>query len=117
MTVDNDCIFCRIVNKEISADIIEENDNFIAIPDKNPIIDGHSLIISKKHFENIMHMPSSLSDEMISLAKKVAEKKLKKDAEGFNLIINNGKSAGQIINHIHLHIVPRKKGDNIKILG
>jgi len=106
-----DCIFCKIANKEVKADIVEESENFIAFPDANPKVEGHTLIVPKKHFVNLMDMPSNLASEMIDMVKRVAEKKLREGAGGFNLVMNNGSEAGQVIMHAHLHILPRRKGD------
>ena len=106
-----DCIFCKIVNKEIPVNIIEESDNFIVIPDKNPKVKNHMLVISKKHFVNLLELPSVLGDELLSLIKKITLK-FKSD---FNVVINNGKEAGQIIFHFHLHLLPRKKDDGFRM--
>jgi len=106
-----DCIFCKIVKKEIPVKIIEESENFIAIPDKNPKVDGHALIISKKHFINILDMPALLGDELLSLIKKIALK-YKSD---FNIVVNTGKEAGQIIFHFHLHLIPRSRDDGFRM--
>ena len=62
-----ECIFCEIVNKKIPAKIIEETENFVAFPDANPITEGHALIVPKKHFANLIDMPSDLTSEMIDL--------------------------------------------------
>ena len=111
----SDCIFCKIAKKEIKAEIVEESENFVAFPDSNPIGKGHTLIIPKKHFVNVMDLPVDLTSEMIDVVKRVAEKKLKQGFEGFNLVMNNFEAAGQIVMHAHLHLLPRKKGDNIKL--
>lgn len=109
-----DCIFCKIARGEIPTEIIEESKNFIAFPDANPIIKGHTLIVPKKHFVNLMDLPSDLGSELVDVVKRVAEKKLREKFEGFNLIMNNFEAAGQVVRHAHLHLIPRKKGDNVK---
>ena len=111
---EEECVFCGIVGKKIPAKMVEESENFIAFPDANPITKGHTLIIPKKHFVNLMDMPSDLVSEMIDLVKKIAEEKLRQGFEGFNLFMNNFPAAGQLVMHAHLHFVPRKKGDGIK---
>lgn len=111
----DECIFCKIIKKEISAEIIYENDNFLSIPDANPKVNGHSLVISKKHFENILEMPDSLGSELLDCVKKTAMKVIgKQKAEGFNIVNNNFEAAGQIVKHVHFHILPRKKNDGIE---
>ncbi len=112
---DEDCIFCKIARKEIETEeIIEETDNFICFPDANPIAKGHSLIIPKKHFVTLLDLPSAFGIELMSIIKKVSDKKLKEGAEGFNVVVNNGSSAGQVVFHTHLHIIPRNKNDGVE---
>ncbi len=107
-----DCIFCKIANKEIFVERIYENDNFFSILDANPKIEGHTLIISKKHFENILELPSILASELLDCIKETAMILMKKyNAEGFNVMNNNFDAAGQVVKHVHFHILPRKKGD------
>ncbi len=106
----DDCVFCKIVKGEIKAKIIEESENFIAIPDANPKIEGHTLIISKKHFRNIVEMPSLLGGELVDMIKKISLS-YKKD---FNVVANTGENAGQVVFHFHVHILPRKRGDGLK---
>ncbi len=109
-----ECIFCNIASKEVKADFVKESENFVAFPDANPIGKGHTLIVPKKHFTNLMDLPSDLAEEMMDMIKRVAEKKLKEEFEGFNLVMNNFEAAGQVVMHAHLHFVPRKKGDNVR---
>ena len=112
----SDCIFCKIAKGEIPAEKIYENDNFFSVPDANPVIKGHSLIISKKHFETALDMPNSLGLELLDCIKNTALKLMEKyNAEGFNLINNNFEVAGQVVNHVHFHIIPRKKEDGKKL--
>lgn len=113
----NDCIFCKIAKGEIKSKIIYENDNFFSIPDANQKIEGHSLVISKKHFKTILDLQASSGIDLIDCIKKTALKLIKETkAEGFNIVQNNFKSAGQIVEHIHFHILPRKKGSKGPIL-
>lgn len=107
-----DCVFCKIASGEIPSEIIYENDNFLSVPDANPQIKGHSLVISKKHFGTILDLPSTAGLELIDCIKKTALKILDKEkAEGFNLVQNNFESAGQVVKHLHFHILPRKEND------
>ena len=108
-----DCIFCRIASGEIPAEIVYESNNFIAFPDAHPKCKGHTLIIPKKHFTNILDLPDSSGSELIETIKKVATIRLKQGAGGFNIIINTGKEAGQVVMHLHVHLLPRKKNENV----
>lgn len=112
-----DCVFCKIANKEIKSEIVYENSNFFAIPDANPHVQGHTLIIPKKHFVNTIDMPTNLGKDLIDAIKKVAKKKLNSKYDGFNLLQNNFPSAGQIIMHAHFHFLPRRKGDNVSVIS
>lgn len=114
--MENNCIFCKIARGEIKVEIVEETKNFLAFPDKNPMTLGHTLIIPKKHFVNILDLPENLGNELLKLIKKISEKRIKEGAEGINLLMRNGKVAGQEVDHAHIHIVPRRKGDGVKFL-
>ena len=110
-----DCIFCKIANKEIKDEIIYESDNFIVVPDLHPVGPGHCLIISKRHYETVLDLPSSLGGELLDVAKKQGFRFMKDEkAEGFNLFQNNFEAGGQVVMHYHLHAIPRRKG--VKLL-
>lgn len=110
----DDCIFCKIVKGEIKSEKVWEDEHFIVIPDKFPKSEGHCLIITKKHYKTILDVPSSLGTEIIDIAKSQGLRLIKeKKADGFNLIQNNFSSAGQIVPHLHIHVIPRK--NNVKI--
>jgi histidine triad (HIT) family protein len=106
-----DCFFCKIANGEISSEKkIYENDNFFSISDANQQVEGHSLVISKKHFETVLDLPSTLGAELLDCIKKTTLKLIEKHkSEGFNIVSNNFECAGQIVKHVHFHILPRQK--------
>ena len=110
-----ECIFCKIARGEIKSEIIYENKDFFSIFDINALVEGHALVISKKHLETVLDMPNILGSEFLDCVKKTALKLMEeKKAEGFNLHSNNFEIAGQLVNHFHMHILPRKKGDGFK---
>ena len=112
-----DCIFCKMSAGEISVEKIYENDNFFSVKDINPKVDGHSIVICKKHFETSLDIPSSLGLELIDCIKNTYIKLSKNlECEGFNLVGNNFEAAGQEIKHVHFHILPRRKGDGFKVI-
>ncbi len=116
--VEKDCIFCKIAKKEIKSDFIMESDNFFAIYDARPKAQGHTLIIPKKHFVTLLDIPNKLGGELLEFTKKAAGNILdKKYGDGFNILMNNLQVAGQLVMHAHLHVIPRKEGDNIKPLA
>jgi histidine triad (HIT) family protein len=112
-----ECVFCKIAAGEIPVKKIYENRNFFSIYDINPKTEGHCLIISKKHFINTLDLPEMLGSELLDCIKKTTLEILKKkETKAFNIVGNNFKEAGQIINHFHCHILPRKEGDGLKMV-
>ena len=111
-----DCIFCKVVSGELkSGGLIYENDNFMGVYNVSPEVKGHAVVISKKHFENVLDLPSSMGSELMDCIKKTSVKIMAEHkAEGINLHSNNFKVAGQLINHFHIHVIPRKEGDCFK---
>ncbi len=106
------CVFCKIVDGSLPSHKIFEDERALAVLDINPIRRGHTLILPKKHYENFLDIPEEELAHLSILAKKIAPAIMKAtDADGFNIIGNNGASAGQIILHTHLHVIPRKAGD------
>lgn len=110
------CIFCQIINKQIPAKIIYEDTEVIAFLDINPLSLGHSLIVPKKHAENIFDIEEKVLQNIFSVAKKISLKvKEKLGAEGVNLFQASGRAAEQSIPHFHLHVVPRRSSDEINL--
>tara|TARA_Y100000310_G_C20703043_1_gene831899 strand:+ start:12504 stop:12935 length:432 start_codon:yes stop_codon:yes gene_type:complete len=108
-----DCIFCKIVNKDIPADIVYEDDGVVCFLDIKPINSGHMLVIPKMHYENVFDVPENILKETILRVKKMAIV-LDKIADGVNIGVNNKRAAGQLVNHVHFHIIPRYEGDGLK---
>ena len=107
------CIFCKIIAGKIPSVKIWEDENFVAFLDIKPIGEGHTVVIPKKDFDTLMDLNENTAEKYMGAIKKTGKILMKKyDADGFNSVLNNGKSAGQIVNHVHFHILPRKKGDN-----
>jgi len=108
------CIFCKIAKKEEKAYIVYESDRVLAFLDINPLSKGHTLVIPKEHYENLLEVPSDVSRDLHDAIKAVCEKlKIFKPA-GFNIITNIGKQAGQVIMHAHIHIIPRYEDEDSK---
>jgi len=109
------CIFCKIVQKIIPNAIVYENEKFLVFMDKYPINHGHSLVVPKQHYNTILDMPTQLVGEMYALVPQLAKAIITViDSDGFNINQNNGKSANQIVPHVHVHIVPRYSKEKIK---
>lgn len=112
-----DCIFCKMSKNEIKTEKIYENDNFFSIFDINPKVEGHALVICKKHFKNVLEMPNTLATEMLDAIKNTSMKLInEKKADGFNIVFNTFEAAGQVVGHVHAHILPRKQGDGYKVV-
>lgn len=117
MEPNKKCVFCKIISGEIQSRNIYEDENFIGILDANPVAEGHILIISKKHFRNLLDLPNTLGNELLDAIKKVSLRLIDEEkAEGVNVISNNESVSGQVIFHTHIHIIPRKKGDGLRII-
>ena len=110
------CIFCKIVKKELPAKIIFENDEFLVFPPLNQVSKGHALIIPKQHFENIFDFETKSLERIMGVAQKIADDLVKENgATGINLLHASGKDAQQSVFHFHLHIVPRYKEDGLDL--
>ena len=111
MKQDN-CIFCKIAAGEIPSKTIYEDEKFRVILDINPATKGHALIIVKEHYENIYELPEDTAAAAMVLAKRLAKHMTEiLKCDGFNIIQNNGKTAGQTVFHFHVHLIPRYEGD------
>lgn len=111
-----ECIFCKIAEKEIPADIVYEDSRIMVFLDVNAASNGHTLVIPKKHYETINEIPDSLLGEIAKVIKKVSKGVLKAtNCKDFNLLQNNGKAAGQFVMHAHFHIIPRKEKDGLTL--
>ena len=110
----DDCIFCRMVAGEIPVTKIYEDDAVLSFLDIGPLSDGHALVIPKQHFEKIDECPSQLlgqvGERLGIIAKAVREAM---DCDGYNILCNNGRAAGQLVKHVHFHIIPRNTSDGV----
>ena len=104
----SDCIFCKIIEGNIPASVIYEDDQALAFMDIGPIIKGHALVIPKKHYETITQIPDELLMHLHAVAKRIAQAQQDAlNADGVNIMQNNGTVAGQEVPHFHIHIIPR----------
>lgn len=108
-----DCIFCKIANGEIPSHTLYEDENFRVIFDLGPATRGHALILVKKHAENVYEVDDEIASKVFVLAKKMAGIMTEVfNCDGFNIVQNNGKCAGQSVFHFHMHLIPRYIDDN-----
>ena len=109
-----DCIFCKIIEGELPSYKVYEDKRIIGILDINPINKGHVLVFPKEHKPNLTDLPKDLLKDMAVVMQNLAPSITEAvGATGYNIILNNGKVAGQLINHAHFHIIPRFEGDNL----
>ncbi len=105
--MSNQCPFCNIAGGNVSASMVYQDSNVLAFMDLHPIREGHTLIISREHWENLYDVPEKTLKELIAVVKRVAVAVKKTvDADGIQIIQNNGRSAGQVVMHIHFHVIP-----------
>ncbi|MEI6144565.1 MAG: HIT family protein [Candidatus Berkelbacteria bacterium] len=110
-----DCIFCKIAGGEIPTNKIYENEELLAFLDIMPVRPGHTLVISKKHFANILETPADTSAKMLELAKKIGKHIIEEfGADGVNITNNTHAAAGQSVLHVHFHIIPRYENDGLQ---
>ncbi len=103
-----DCLFCKIVAGEIPAKKVYEDANSFAFLDINPRNPGHTLVIPKKHYETLFDMPENEAAELFKIVKKMADVcKSGVKADGISIGQSNGRAAGQIVQHLHFHVIPR----------
>ncbi len=109
------CVFCKIVAWETPSQRVYEDDSYIAFLDINPINFGHTLIIPRKHYANVDEAPEEEVANLMKLAKKIGPAVVRAvDADAYNIGVNNGRAAGQLVDHVHLHVIPRNEGDGLK---
>lgn len=108
------CIFCLIARGDIPCAKVYEDESVLAFLDLSPVHPGHTLVIPKAHYKDMLEVPCELAPAVFSALKKVGAAVMKATgATGFNVMQNNGLSAGQTMFHIHWHIIPRFDGDGL----
>ena len=113
MNVD-ECVFCKMVAGQIPVTKIYEDDVVLSFLDINPISDGHTLVIPRQHFERLHDCPSDILGQIGSRLGKIAKAvAVGMNSDGYNLLCNNGAAAGQLVGHLHFHIIPRNVGDGL----
>ena len=111
----SDCIFCKIVKREIPSNIVYESEYSIAFLDTTPVNPGHTLVISKSHHETLLDIPEKELYDCAKTLKKLSLQVMNSvKADGFNIGMNNFEAAGQLVKHAHFHVIPRFKDDGFK---
>jgi histidine triad (HIT) family protein len=114
MKAEKSCIFCKVVKKELPSSIVYETEEVLGFLDIRPINFGHTLIIPKAHYSLLDELPPPYFSVLLEAIQKVGSA-IKKalDVPAYNIVLNNGPAAGQVIPHLHFHLIPRIKGDGL----
>ena len=116
MPTDPNCVFCKIIAGQIPCFKLHEDEHSIAFMDINPANEGHALSVAKGHYPTLHDIPAELLGKVAATAKRVAEAVQKTLApSGINLLQANGPGAGQSVPHFHIHIMPRRMDDELKV--
>lgn len=108
----SDCVFCQIVNGNIDAKKVYENEHAFAFLDANPLVDGHTVVVPKSHVKRFSDLDSEIASGIFDAVQHVHEAILTAlDADGTNIGLNDGEAAGQAVPHTHIHVIPRYAGD------
>lgn len=111
-----DCIFCKIIQGEIPATKVYEDEKVLAFMDINPLNDGHTLVVPKRHAETIFEIdPQDLIATMKVAQKLAIAIKKALDSDGMIVVQLNNKAAGQMVPHLHIHLIPRWENDGLQI--
>ena len=109
---DDNCIFCKLANGEIPSATLYEDEDFRVILDLGPATKGHALILPKEHYANIYEIDEEVAAKAFKLAKKMVIRMTEVlGCDGYNIVQNNGETAGQTVFHFHIHLIPRYKND------
>lgn len=113
---EKDCLFCRIIRGEIPSSKVYEDEYVYAFLDIAPSFAGHTLVVPKNHYKNILDIDVNEASHIFAAIQKIAPAIMKATgAEGFHVLQNNNEVAGQTVFHTHFHIIPRKAGDSMTL--
>jgi histidine triad (HIT) family protein len=108
----SDCIFCKIVAGELPSARVYEDETKVAFMDIGPVRPGHTLLIPKEHYELFTDLPDELAADLARVLPRLARAVVKAaNADGCNIMQMNGACAGQVVPHVHIHIIPRHDDD------
>ncbi len=108
----DDCLFCQIIKGDIPSHTVYEDEYTYAFLDINPVSRGHTLVIPKTHAETLTEMDAETTEAVFRTVRQLSDRiDSALDPEGFNLLQNNGAAAGQEVEHVHVHIIPRYADD------
>lgn len=113
---DEECIFCKLANGKIPTNSIYEDEDFKVVMDLSPASKGHCIILPKTHAKSLLELPEEYCEKILLVAKKCCKVLMEVlHCDGINVLQNNGEAAGQTVFHLHIHLIPRYEGDNVRI--
>ena len=117
--MDPNCVFCAIVSGAAPASVVHEDEHLIAFCDLMPVNRGHLLIAPKRHATNLAELPEQTGALMFPLAQRLAARIRRSPlrVDGINLVLADGRAAGQTVFHVHLHVIPRLDRDGFALHG
>jgi len=114
MSRDPNCVFCKIVAAEIPASVVYEDEETLSFLDVGPLAEGHLLVVPRDHYERLSDLAPERCAKMASILPVLGRALLQvTQAAGFNVLVNQGRVAGQAVPHVHFHIIPRKENDQL----
>lgn len=113
------CIFCAIASGSAPASRVYADERCLAFMDIHPLSDGHVLVIPHQHAAQITELPSDLAEHLFAVAQRIlqAQRSLGLGVQGSHILLNDGKAANQKVPHVHVHVIPRRRGDALGSLG
>jgi histidine triad (HIT) family protein len=113
-THDPACIFCKITRGEIPASVVLSTDDAVAFLDINPVVKGHTLVVPRSHHADLASLPEPLAAHVGALLPRLCRAvQAATGSDGLNVVVNNGRVAGQTIDHVHWHVIPRFHDDPV----
>ena len=113
MTQTSKCVFCQIIRKEAPASMVYEDEQVAAFLSNRPVNVGHTLVVPKKHYTDVYEIPDEEAAYLFKVAKRIARAvKEATGIQGIRIVQNNGRDAGQVIFHLHVHVIPMKPHDH-----
>jgi histidine triad (HIT) family protein len=114
MERDPECIFCKIVSAQVPAHVVYEDQSTIAFLDVGPLAEGHLLLVPRQHYANLSDLPAELAGDLGSKIPLLGRALMKVTSAGaLNVLCNEGAEAGQVVKHVHFHLIPRRASDQL----
>jgi len=114
MQRDPECIFCKIVSAQVPAFVVHEDQTTIAFLDVGPLAEGHLLVVPREHHARLSDLPAQLAADLGSKLPKLGRALMKvTSASALNVLCNEGAEAGQVVKHVHFHMIPRRDADQL----